>query len=59
LCNNGGKIKDNGRDAKNPAPQPVSQGIKKLLLNPTLMAVITKDMHIDMMMAMQKPKNKI
>jgi hypothetical protein len=52
-------MKDNGRDAKNPAPHPASQGLKKSPLNPTLMAVITRDIHMDIMTAMQKPKNSI
>jgi hypothetical protein len=59
LCNSGGKTKDNGRDVKNPKPQPINQGLKKSPVNPTLMAVITRDIHMDMMAAMQKPKNKI
>jgi hypothetical protein len=59
LCSRGGKINDNGRDAKNPAPQPLNQGLKKALVNPTLMAVITRDMHMDIIVAMQKPKKRI
>jgi hypothetical protein len=59
FCRRGGKIKDKGRDAKKPTPQPISQGLKKAPLNPTLMAVITRDIHMDMTVAIQKPKNKI
>jgi hypothetical protein len=43
----------------NPINQPVNQGIKKSLCNPTLMTTITKDMHIDIITAMQKPLNSI
>jgi hypothetical protein len=59
FCSKGGKIKDRGSDARNPAPQPANQAAQKAPLNPTLMAVITKDMHMDMIVAMQRPKNTI
>jgi hypothetical protein len=59
LCSRGGKINDNGRDAKKPNPQPINQGLKKSWLKPTLMAVITRDIHMDITVAMQKPKNNI
>jgi hypothetical protein len=59
FCNNGGKIRDSGRDTRNPAPKPISQGIKRELFSPTLIAVITKDMHIDITKDMQKPLNNI
>jgi hypothetical protein len=59
LCSWGGKINDRGSEAKNPAPQPFNQGVKKSGPNPTLRAVITRDIHMDIIIAMQKPKNNI
>jgi hypothetical protein len=59
FCNRGGKIKANGRDTKNPSPQPINHGRKKALFNPALTAVITKDIHIDIMKAIQRPLNNI
>jgi hypothetical protein len=56
---NGGRKKDRGKETTNPTPQPVSQAAKKARLNPTLMTVITKAIHIDMITDMQKPKNMI
>jgi hypothetical protein len=59
FCNNGGNKNANGRDTKNPIPAPINQAIKNELLNPILMAAMTKDMLIDMTKAIQKPLNRI
>jgi hypothetical protein len=59
FCKRAGRTSDRGRDTRNPIPQPVSQGLIKALVNPTLMRVIAKDMHMAIMMDIQKPKNRI
>jgi hypothetical protein len=58
-CKKGGKTKDRGRDVKNPTHHPFSQIRKKPRRNPTLIMVITRDIHMDIITAMQKPKKKI
>jgi hypothetical protein len=55
----GGRTSDKGRDTRNPTPQPVSQGLRKALVNPVLMRVIANDMHMAIMVDIQKPKNRI
>jgi hypothetical protein len=55
----GGRTIDRGSDTRNPTPQPVSQGLTKALVNPTLIRVIAKDMHMAIMTDIQKPKNRI
>jgi hypothetical protein len=58
-CIHGGTKKEKGRDTRNPMPHPVSQAPQTWLFRPTLMAAMATDMHRDMMIAMQEPKNKI
>jgi hypothetical protein len=55
----GGRTSDRGKDTRNPTPQPASQGLRNALVNPVLMRVIAKDMHMAIMVDIQKPKNRI
>jgi hypothetical protein len=56
---NGGRKTDRGRETTNPAPQPASHADRKIPPKPTLMAVIAKAIHMDMITDITIPKNSI
>jgi hypothetical protein len=59
FCISGGMKKENGRDTINPIPHPDSHAAQKWLFSPTLIAAMATDIHNDIIIAIQTPKNNI
>jgi hypothetical protein len=59
FCISGGTKNENGSETTKPIPQPDSHAAVKCVLNPTFIAAIAKDMHSDMIAAIQTPKKSI
>jgi hypothetical protein len=59
FCISGGTKNENGSETIKPIPQPDSHAEVKWALKPTLIAAIAKDMHSDMIAAIQTPKKSI